>query len=75
VNGKALIVKSHFSRRIAGIEAIEPRVLLWAGQLDGLFGNDGVTTIAMPSGAVAELHDLEPYRTGASSAWARATRA
>ena len=46
------------------IETIESRLLLSAGQLDPYFGDDGVTTIAMPAGAVAELHDLEALPDG-----------
>src|SRR5687767_15990665 len=46
------------------METIESRVLLSAGQLDTLFGDGGATTIAIPGGAAAELHDLEVWPDG-----------
>ena len=52
------------TRLSTAIEPIEPRLLLSAGQLDPHFGDDGVATIAMPGGAVAELHDLEALPDG-----------
>ena len=46
------------------METIESRLLLSAGELDAMFGDGGVTTIAIPGSAVAELHDLEVWPDG-----------